>query len=187
MTSRPVASLAPAATAVVVMGPSGTGKSTIGPRLAETLGWTFAEGDDHHPVGNVQKMAAGVPLDDADRLPWLQQLRRDVIEQKMAAGDGGVVLACSALRASYRDVLRGGKRSDVFFVELSGCMALVEQRLQGRQHAYMPPSLLASQYDTFEPLELEVETGMRVSIALELDEIVRVVVAELRQRRLICG
>ncbi|KAF8302906.1 putative carbohydrate kinase, thermoresistant glucokinase [Trypanosoma cruzi] len=174
--------------AVVVMGPSGTGKSTIGLRLAQELGWDFAEGDNYHPAGNVEKMASGVPLNDEDRLPWLKILRTEAIEgASRAAAGGGVVLACSALRESYRDVLRSDHLGDsgrvkVFFVELFGDIGFISKRLQGRHHAYMPVCLLASQYATLEPLRPEKgEFGVRVSAALEPEKIVERVVEELRR------
>ncbi|ESL08005.1 carbohydrate kinase, thermoresistant glucokinase [Trypanosoma rangeli SC58] len=174
--------------AVVVMGPSGTGKSTIGSRLAQEMGWHFAEGDDYHSADNVQKMATGVPLTDEDRLPWLSRLRTEVIEGVTAKTGCGVVLACSALRRVYRDLLRADNSGEsarviVFFVELVGDLRLVAQRIQGRRHAYMPASLLLSQYATLEPLQLEKgEHGMRVSVELGPAEIVRRVASELRQR-----
>ena len=127
---------------VVVMGVSGAGKTTIGQALAAALGWPFVEADDLHPPANVAKMARGEPLDDADRAPWLE-----AVAARMRALDDGVV-ACSALRARYRDVLR--VRPDVRFVLLDVPPALLEERLAARRGHFMPPSLLTSQLATLE-------------------------------------
>jgi len=127
---------------VVVMGVSGAGKTTIGQALATALGWPFVEGDDFHPQANVDKMARGEPLDDDDRAPWLAALAA-----KMRTLDDGVV-ACSALRQSYRDVLR--VRDDVRFVLLDVPRAELERRLQLRRGHFMPSSLLDSQLATLE-------------------------------------
>ncbi len=134
--------------AIVVMGVSGCGKSTVGAPLAKRLGWRFEDGDDFQPIANVRKMAAGIPLDDDDRKPWLEacnsMLRRAI------ARDRPVVLACSALRQSYRDLLANGLPG-LRFVHLAGSIDLIAQRLNGREHRYMPASLLVSQFTTLEP------------------------------------
>jgi len=127
---------------VVVMGVSGTGKTTIGRALAAALGWPFVEADELHPAANVAKMARGEPLDDADRAPWL-----DAVAARMRVLDDGVV-ACSALRARYRDVLR--VRDDVRFVLLEVPEAELQRRLAGRTGHFMPASLLPSQLATLE-------------------------------------
>jgi gluconokinase len=135
---------------VVVMGVSGCGKTTLARALAERLGCPFAEGDDLHPAANVLKMAAGHPLDDEDRLPWL----RDVavwIAAHEAAGSAAV-LTCSALRRSYRDLLREGNPS-VWFAHLHPSPAVLAERLARRTGHYMPASLLDSQLRTLEPLQ----------------------------------
>src|SRR5580698_10478573 len=132
------------------MGVSGTGKSTIARLLAEDLGWASAEGDDFHSAANVAKMHAGHPLTDEDRLPWLKAIA-DWIGVREAAGDGGVV-TCSALKRSYRDLLRAG-HPDVRFICLIGSHDLLEQRLEHRAGHFMPASLLDSQLDTLEPLQ----------------------------------
>ena len=125
------------------MGVSGSGKTTIGKPLAERLGFPFLDADEFHPPGNVAKMAAGTPLTDADRWPWLALLNGKLKEQKDA------VLACSALKQSYRDALAQGL-ADCRIVHLRGSIELIRARLAARQHRYMPASLLDSQFATLE-------------------------------------
>jgi gluconokinase len=134
---------------VVLMGVSGSGKTTIGTLLAERTGATFADADDYHPAANKQKMAAGTPLTDEDRAPWLETLN-GVLRGWFAAGQSGV-LACSALKAKYRDTLAHGMPPGaVTFCLLELSRAELEQRLQARHHEYMSPTLLASQLATLE-------------------------------------
>jgi gluconokinase len=136
---------------VVLMGVSGSGKTSVGVPLAAALGGEFVEGDDYHPPANVAKMRQGIPLDDADRRPWLETLAAE-IGRWLAAGRT-VVLACSALRRRYRAILRGG-RPEVRFVHLKGDPALIRARLAQRRGHYMPASLLDSQLATLEePLD----------------------------------
>lgn len=137
------------ATVLVVAGVSGAGKSSVGRAVAALLGWDFADGDDFHPPANVAKMAAGQALDDADRAPWLGAIAA-WIGGAEAAGRGGVV-ACSALRRSYRDQLAAGHPS-VFFCLLTADPDVLAQRLTARRDHFMPASLLASQLATLEPL-----------------------------------
>ncbi len=132
---------------VVLMGVSGCGKSTVGAALAEALGWPFVDADDLHPPANVAKMAAGVPLTDADRSPWLDRIVTEVSRLRDSAGD--VVLACSALRHAYRERL--AQAGDVRFVHLHAELAVVDLRLAARRHRYMPASLLESQFAALEP------------------------------------
>jgi len=129
---------------VVLMGVSGAGKTTIGQRLARRLGWPFIDADDYHPSANVAKMAAGVALSDEDRWPWLDALNRRLREERDA------IVACSALKQSYRDRLLGGI-ADARVAFLHGSRALIAKRLAERKHRYMPPSLLDSQFATLEP------------------------------------
>jgi gluconokinase len=129
---------------VIIMGVSGCGKSTIGRPLAERLGYPFLDADEFHPPGNVAKMAAGIPLTDADRQPWLE-----LLNAKLRAQDNAV-LACSALKESYRRTLSQGL-ADCRLVHLRGSIELIRARLQERQHRYMPASLLESQFAALEP------------------------------------
>jgi gluconokinase len=132
---------------IIVMGVSGAGKTTVGRLLAGRLGWEFADADDHHPPENVAKMAAGQPLDDADREPWLLALR------SLATGRleerEPLVLACSALKAGYRNLIAAGDPR-VAFVFLDGSFELISRRLQERRDHYMPPALLQSQFEALE-------------------------------------
>ncbi|NUL07614.1 gluconokinase [Streptomyces lunaelactis] len=160
---------------VVVMGVAGTGKTTIGPLLADTLGVPYAEGDDFHPPANIARMSAGIPLDDADRLPWL-----DAIGQWAhgRAGLGGVV-ACSALKRVYRDRLRAAA-PDAVFLHLTGDRALIEQRMSERKGHFMPAALLDSQFATLQPLGSD-EAGVAVDVSGTPEEITERAVASLRR------
>ncbi len=143
---------------VVVMGISGSGKTTIATRLAEQLGWRFAEADDFHPTANITKMSSGTPLTDEDRWPWLGSLR-DWMTAQAHAGRSTVV-TCSALRRSYRDILVQAEGS-VRFVHLLGDTGLILERMKTRSGHFMPESLLPSQVSTLEPLQPD-EQGTRI-------------------------
>jgi gluconokinase len=129
---------------IVVMGVSGAGKSTIGELLAARMNCSFLDADQFHPAANVEKMAAGKPLTDEDRWPWLKNLNTKLRREEKA------VLACSALKESYRQALSAGL-ADCRFVHLRGSIELIRARLKHRQHRYMPASLLESQFATLEP------------------------------------
>lgn len=144
---------------IVVMGVQGVGKTTVGTLLAERLGVPFIDGDRLHPPRNVELMASGRPLTDEDREPWLRLVGQSLAEHRAT---GGLVIVCSALRRSYRDLIRSFD-PEVFFVEPYGPMELVAERVRTRTHEYMPPGLLQSQYDTLEPLAAD-ERGLRVSV-----------------------
>jgi len=159
--------------AIVVTGVCGAGKSAVGAAVADRLGLPFIDADDLHPAANKAKMARGVPLDDADRMPWL-----DAVAGAAATGDA--VIACSALRRLYRDRLRAGL-PDVFFVQLDVSRAELERRVRERSHEFMPPTLLTSQLATLEPLAPD-EPGVRLPGDAPLVEVGAAVVREVRSR-----
>ncbi|MFJ2744172.1 gluconokinase [Streptomyces sp. NPDC087440] len=160
--------------AVMVMGVAGTGKSTIGALLAERIGVAYAEGDDFHPAANVAKMAAGVPLDDADRWPWLDRVG-GWARQRGAAGG---VVSCSALKRVYRDRLREAAPGSAF-VHLAGSRELIEARMRRRKGHFMPVALLDSQFGALEGLGDD-EFGVTVGVEGTPEEIVERVVGALR-------
>ena len=135
---------------VVLMGVTGSGKTTIGELLAQRTGAVFADADDYHPAANKQKMAAGHPLNDEDRQPWLETLNKLMRGWYEAAQSG--VLACSALKQKYRDTLASGLPHDALtFVWLDTPKEIIAERLAARHHEFMNPNLLQSQFDTLEP------------------------------------
>ena len=131
-----------------IMGVAGSGKSTIGELLAKKLNMPFFDADDFHPPANIQKMAAGTPLDDADRLPWLENIARTA---RQHTGRQGAVIACSALKSQYRSVLAAGIEAHVQWIYLQGNMETIRQRMENRKDHFMPPGLLRSQFDALEP------------------------------------
>ena len=154
---------------VVVMGVSGSGKSLIGGRLAEALSVPFIEGDGLHPERNVAKMAAGEPLTDEDRGPWLDRVGARIFAA--SAASGGAVAACSALKRVYRDRLRRVAGSALRFIFLEGSRELLEERMTARKHHFMPASLLDSQFATLEPPEDEPGV-LTIAVDAPPDEIV---------------
>ncbi|MFF5937557.1 gluconokinase [Streptomyces sp. NPDC012508] len=160
---------------VVVMGVAGTGKTTIGPLVADALGVPYAEGDDFHPAANVAKMSAGTPLDDADRGPWL-----DAIGQWAHGREGlGGVVSSSALKRIYRDRLRAAAPG-VVFLHLTGDRELIERRMRERKGHFMPTALLDSQFATLQPLGDD-EAGVAVDVSGSPEEIAARAVAALRE------
>src|SRR3954469_13002689 len=168
-------SLGGVTTTLVVMGVSGSGKTTVAIGVAHRLGWVFAEGDDFHPAANVEKMRAGHPLTDADRVPWLRSLA-EWIGAREAAGENAV-MTCSALKRAYRDVLADGHPS-VRFVHVTASAETIRLRLQRRRGHYMPASLLDSQLATLEPLQPD-EPGMTLPGDGEPDDVIGAVLARL--------
>jgi gluconokinase len=150
---------------LVVMGVSGSGKSTVGAALSQRLRVPFADADDFHPQANIDKMSAGEPLDDSDRRPWLE-----AIGEWLAAHDGGGVMSCSALKRKYRDQLRH-HASDVAFLLLHGSPEVIRKRQASRPGHFMPASLLTSQFATLEQLAPD-EHGVTVDVDPSVDAIV---------------
>lgn len=147
------------------MGVSGSGKSTVGAALAQRLRVPFADADDFHPPANVAKMSSGEPLDDDDRYPWLE-----AIGEWLASHPGGGVMSCSALKRKYRDQLRE-HCGEIEFVHLYGSTEVIGKRQASRPGHFMPPSLLASQFKTLEPLEPD-ERGVTIDVDQNIDGIV---------------
>lgn len=165
-------------TIVVVMGVSGSGKTTVASLLAERLGCAFRDGDDLHPRENVEKMRNGTPLTDADRFPWLQAIGRQV-DAWREKGEAGVV-TCSALKRAYRDIVVGN-RPDVALVYLKGTQALIHGRLKARTSHFMPVGLLDSQFATLQE-PAEDERPIVVDIGPEPSRIVEEIVRRLATR-----
>ena len=161
---------------IVVMGVSGSGKSTVGAALAQRLRVPFADADDFHPAANVAKMTSGQALNDDDRYPWLDAIGEWLAEH---CGDGGV-MSCSALKRKYRDQLRR-HCPDVEFLHLSGSLEVIGKRQASRPGHFMPASLLASQFDTLEPLESD-ERGIVIDVDQDIDSIVDSYVASSAAR-----
>ena len=156
---------------IVVMGVSGCGKSRIGAALATRLGLRFLDGDSLHPAANIDKMARGMPLDDADRAPWLDEVGKALVAQ-------ADVVACSALKRAYRDRIRAQAPGTVF-VHLAGARAVLARRVANRPGHFMPPALLDSQLATLEPLQPD-EAGMVVDLSQTPAQIVARIVTEGR-------
>lgn len=158
---------------VVVMGVSGSGKSTVGAALAQRLRVPFADADDFHPPANIEKMSAGEPLNDDDRHPWLESIGEWLAQR----GTSGGVISCSALKHRYREQLRG-HCPEVWFLHLTGTRDVIGRRQASRPGHFMPASLLDSQFATLEPLAAD-ESGYAVDVDQSIDEIVEAAVAAL--------
>ncbi|MBW4579980.1 MAG: gluconokinase [Tildeniella nuda ZEHNDER 1965/U140] len=154
---------------ILVMGVSGSGKTTIGTLLAASLHWQFQDADSFHPAANIEKMRRGLPLSDADRLPWLLAMQQAIADWQQAGIH--IVLACSALKAEYRQRL--SQSSPIKQVYLKGSFALIQQRLQQRQGHYMKADLLQSQFDSLEePIN---------ALSIDIDQSPEAIVAEIRR------
>ena len=158
--------------ALILMGVSGCGKTAVGERLSQILSWPFFDGDDFHPKENIKKMAAGIPLDDVDRAPWLRILH-DLIAENLSSGKS-LLLACSALKQSYRDQLTVDN-SGAVFVHLKGDFDLILGRMQARQGHYMKAKMLRSQFETLE----EPTDALTVDIGRNLDRITEEIITQL--------
>ncbi len=161
--------------ALIVMGVSGSGKTTIGERLAARIGWRYEDADIFHPPSNVAKMSAGRPLTDEDRWPWLKAIATE-IDRVCAAGERAVI-GCSALRRVYRDVLVHG-RNDIRIIYLKGSQALIADRLGRRKGHFMPSGLLTSQFNTLEP-PADDERAITVTIDGSVETIVDDILRQL--------
>lgn len=159
---------------VIVMGVAGSGKTTVGQVLAQRLGWEFHDADGFHPAANIAKMASGIPLDDLDRLPWLASLHA-LISASLAEDRPGV-LACSALKGSYRQKLLEGIQ-DVLVVHLKGGYDLIWSRISARQDHYMKPGMLKSQFEALE----EPADVLAVDIAMTVEEIVHEILRHIEK------
>ena len=157
---------------IVLMGVTGSGKSTVGKLLAQQLGWKFFDGDDFHSSANIEKMRRGMPLNDDDRRPWLEAIRESI--RQMVERSENAVIACSALKHSYRQMLRIA--GEVVFVYLKANIDTVRERLRNRTGHFMNPDLIQSQFDTLE----ESEQALRVDASLAPGEIVRRIRTQLR-------
>jgi gluconokinase len=146
------------------MGVAGTGKSTVGKLLSQKLGWQFYDGDDFHPLENIEKMRRGITLNDRDRLPWLLALK-DLIEQVRRDRDNAII-ACSSLKQAYRDLLQGNKQ-DIFWVYLKGNYDVIYRRIQQRQQHFMSAQMLQSQLDSLE----EPQNAFIIDISMNPEEI----------------
>jgi len=162
---------------IVVMGVSGSGKSTAGAALAQRLGVPFADADDFHPAANIAKMKAGIALDDEDRHPWLEAIGHWLAERQ---SDGGV-MSCSALKRAYRDQLRR-HCPRIEFLHLSGSPEVIAARQASRQGHFMPASLMASQFATLEPLEPD-EPGLTLDVSDDIGSIVESYLAQAPKKQ----
>jgi len=162
---------------IILMGVSGCGKTSVGYNLSKKLAWPFFDGDHFHPEENVAKMSAGQPLTDQDRLPWLKTLH-DLLKDHLQRGTS-LILACSALKEEYRQILSSGI-SNVVFVHLQGDFGLIHARMRARSEHYMKPEMLRSQFASLEPPK----NGITVKVDQSLEGITAQILKELNERSL---
>ena len=157
------------AQAIILMGVSGCGKTSVGRELSDSLGWPFYDGDDFHPQTNIDKMTRGIPLGDDDRRPWLERLHEMIVEH--LDDEQSVILACSALKRTYREILQGD-RQEVRFVYLAGTFDLIYQRMQERREHYMKADMLRSQFTVLEPPQQALTVTIDKPVAKIVGEII---------------
>lgn len=157
----------------VIMGVAGCGKSSVGQAIAEQIGAAFIDGDDLHPSSNIEKMSAGIPLTDQDRAPWLA-----AVGQTLGRTQLPCIIACSALKQAYRDIIRANAAAQVTFLHLAGTRAVIEARMSARTGHFMPVSLLDSQFATLEELTSK-ESHIKVNIDQSFDEVVRAFTSQI--------
>ena len=158
---------------MVLMGVAGCGKSSVGTALATRLGAVYRDGDDLHPAENIAKMSKGVPLEDADRWPWLTR-----VGEALQAGTESTIIGCSALKRAYRQHIERTAGAPVTFIHLAGTIEVIEKRMQERQGHFMPPALLASQFAALEPPGPD-ENAISVDIDQPLDSVVDAIAIQL--------
>lgn len=160
---------------IIIMGVSGSGKSAVGKGLAALIGATFIDGDDLHPAANIARMSHGLPLRDEDRWPWL-----GAIGERLAGAGGPVIIACSALKRSYRDAIRHAAGGPVLFIHLAGSHDLIAARMGARRDHFMPASLLESQFAALEPPTPD-EGALVIDISPPVDEVVATIAGSLKE------
>lgn len=158
----------PRGTVFYIMGVSGSGKTTVGQLLGRELGLPFFDGDDYHPKANIRKMSQGEPLNDADRAPWLERIRTLALENSQR----GCIIACSALKANYRDILAGGLPADVVWVFLEGDYHTILERMKKRTGHFMPEELLRSQFDTLETPKAAIHVSLEATPSEQVAEVI---------------
>ncbi|VDM30239.1 unnamed protein product [Hydatigera taeniaeformis] len=167
-------------TSIVLMGPAGCGKSTIGSLLRSKLHGCFIEGDTFHSIHNISKMSSGVPLTDDDRQPWLERIHSEIVKARLSSQSTPIIVACSALKRRYRRVLARPPNADTLFVLLDAPADILEARIRQRSDHFLPPSMLQSQLETLEVPLTGVENFLIVDATLHPDEVVARILAGLK-------